>query len=496
MSKHNYFVIFLKKINLSINNLLKKYLNRLKFQNLLIISRSNKVFLTFVALTILFLSYLSIPHTYDKGEISKELENQLKDKFNLNFVFKEDFQYKFFPRPHFIITDSFIIEKQKEISQIKELSIYVSLDNLFSKKNMIIKDVIIENANFNLNNQNYNFFINLLDANLLENNIKIKNSNVFFRNNDEEVLFINKIKKINLYYDIHELRNNFYSDNEIFNISYSLNTHKVKDKKKLYSKINFNLLKLQIQNQIDYSKTNHKGLVNFIYDKDKSEANYQWDKNSFSFNWFDKLSKSNFNYKGHVNFNPFYSNLEGDTNKINLVHLFKFNSLTMQIFKSEILNNKNLNIDLSIKSKKIDNYENFINILMNLNIKKGLIDFDKTKFSWKKNIDFEISDSLIYVNENQLMLDCKITAKIIKYNEIYKFLQTPKNLRPELNKIEFNFSYNFDQQEVNFDEIKINDKYNKKVNDILNQMSLKKDKLQNKIYFKNIMKKTIMAYAG
>ena len=40
MSKHNYFVIFLKKINLSINNSLKKYLNRLKFQNLLIISRN------------------------------------------------------------------------------------------------------------------------------------------------------------------------------------------------------------------------------------------------------------------------------------------------------------------------------------------------------------------------------------------------------------------------------------------------------------------------
>ena len=71
MSKHNYFVIFLKKINLSVNSLLEKYLNKLNFSNLSNIGRSNKVFLTFAILIVLFLSYLSIPYTYDKVKLVK-----------------------------------------------------------------------------------------------------------------------------------------------------------------------------------------------------------------------------------------------------------------------------------------------------------------------------------------------------------------------------------------------------------------------------------------
>ena len=154
MSKNNHYVKFFKKIYLSINRLLEQYLNKLNPNNLLNILRSNKVFVTFVAIIILFLSYLSIPHVYNKAEIQKEFENQLSDKFGLNFNFKQNFEYNFYPRPHFIIKESSILEKEIKISDIKKLSIYVSLKNLFSLKNIIIKDVILENANFNLNKKN------------------------------------------------------------------------------------------------------------------------------------------------------------------------------------------------------------------------------------------------------------------------------------------------------------------------------------------------------
>ena len=90
MSKNNYFVKFFKKIYLFINRLLEKYLNKLNPNNLSNILRSNKVFVTFVAIVILFLSYLSIPHAYNKVEIQKELQNQLFNKFGLNFNFTQN----------------------------------------------------------------------------------------------------------------------------------------------------------------------------------------------------------------------------------------------------------------------------------------------------------------------------------------------------------------------------------------------------------------------
>ena len=82
------------------------------------------------------------------------------------------------------------------------------------------------------------------------------------------------------------------------------------------------------------------------------------------------------------------------------------------------------------------------------------------------------------------------------YNEIYKLLQISKKLRPELKKLEFNFNYNFDYQTANFSDFKINGKINKKVSDTLKKIDIKKEKLQNKIYFKNVIRQVISAYVG
>ena len=496
MNKHNTFVIFFKKFNLSVNSLLEKYLNKLNLINLSNIISSNKVFLIFVSLIILFLSYLSIPYVYNSEEIRKELENQLSNKLSLNFNLSDNVNYKFFPRPHFIINKSSILKNQKKISNIKKLRIYVALENLFSLKNIIVKDIVLEDTNFNLNKKNTNFFIKLLDNNFLGSSFIIKNSNIFFRNIDQEVLFINKIINMKYYNDPKELINFIKSENEIFNIPYTFEAHKDIEKKKFFSKIKLNFLKLQIENEFDYGKSEKIGLLRLIYDKNKSEASYKFNKNFFNFNFSDKLIDPKFAYEGNINFNPFYSIFRGNTDKLNISNLFNSNSASSQLLKTEILNNKNLNIDLSINAKKIFQLQNIIDVILNLKIHEGLIDIDRTRFSWNDHVDFKILDSLLYVNENQLVLDGKLILDIKDYNEIYKFLQSPMNLRPELKKIEFNFLYNFDQQIINFNTITIDNKIDKKVNEFLKKLILKKNNLQNKIYIKKIMKSAIAAYVG
>ena len=496
MRKNNHFVIFFKKFNVSTNSLLQKYLNKLNITNLSNIGRSNKLYLTFFALIVLFLSYLSIPHIYDKEEIRKELESQLLDKFKLNFIFSKNFNYNSFPRPHFIFEGSSIVENQVKVSDIKKLRIYVSLDNLFSLKNIAINDVILENTNFNLDKQNSNFFIKLLNNSFSESSFNIKNSIVFYRNDESEVLFINKIIKMRYYYNPKESKNIVNSENEIFNIPYSFESYNDKIKKKIFTKINLNYLKLQIENELDYTNHKKKGLMQIIHDKNKSKASYNLNKNYFNFNLLEKSKDPKFAYNGNINFNPFYSSLKGNTDKINLLNFFKTNSLFVQLFKTEILNNENLSIDLNIEAKKIAQFQNFINIILNFKIQEGLIDIDNTKLNWKNYIDFTISDSLFYVNKNELILDGKLILDIKNYNEIYKFLQTSKNLRPELKKLEFNFNYNFDQQIIDFQKIKINNKISKKVNDMLKKIILKDDKFQNKIYFRNLIKEALAAYAG
>ena len=150
MSKHNYFVKILLKINNFINSLLERNLNKLNAANLKKILINNKIFLIILLLVILFLSYLSIPNIYNQNQISEELKKSLAEKLNLEFNFEKKFNYKFFPRPHFITNESSLIFNEKKISEISKIKIYVSLDKLFSLKNIKVKDVIIDGANFNL----------------------------------------------------------------------------------------------------------------------------------------------------------------------------------------------------------------------------------------------------------------------------------------------------------------------------------------------------------
>ena len=123
MSKKNYFVIFLKKINLFITNLLEKYLNKLNIKDFIkkksYILSGNKALLSLATLVIIFFSYLSIPYIYNEAEIKAELKNQLFDKFNTNFIFSNNFNYKFLPRPHFVIENSSILENQKKYQWLK-----------------------------------------------------------------------------------------------------------------------------------------------------------------------------------------------------------------------------------------------------------------------------------------------------------------------------------------------------------------------------------------
>jgi hypothetical protein len=496
MKKHNFFVIFLKKINLSINNLLKKYLNKLNLNNFSNIIRSNKFFITFFVLFILFLSYLLIPNIYNKTQITKELKNQLLDKFNLEFNFSQNLKYNFFPRPHFSSIDAVILNNQSEISKIKKLKIYVSLSNLLSLDNIKVNNLILENANFNFNNKNYDFFINLLDKNFKDSTFEIKDSNIFYRNINQDVLFINKIINMKYYYDINDLKNISVSKNKIFNLPYSLELHNNKTEKKIFTKINLEFFKTQIVNEINYSGDIKLGSSNLIFNKNKSNVTYKIKKNSLIFRIFDKLNTPNFSYKGKINFSPFYSSLKGVTDKIDFSSFFKSNALITQLLKTELLNNKNLNFHLGVNASQIQNHESFVNIFLNSKIQEGLIDIDNTKFSWKEHVNFEISDSLIYVNNNELVLDGKLDIAINDYVEIYKFLLTPKSYRTKIKKLQLNFNYNFDKKIISLNNIKINNKLNHNVNNLLKSLIFRGDKLQNKIYLKKIFNEIIKAYAG
>ena len=496
MKKSKIVIKYLINIYKSINNLLEKNLNKLNINNLRNLSKNNKIILTFVALFIFFISYLLLPTLYNQADISKELKKKLLNNYSLNLNFENNLKYSFFPRPNFTTTETSIIDKNNEVSKIGSIKIYVSLENLFSLKKVDVKELILENLNLNLNKNNYNFFINLLSNSYLDRNLEIKNSNVFFKNSKQEVLFINKILNMKYYYDANELKNILYANNEIFNIPYNIKFYDDKEEKKLFSILDLNFLKLKINNQYDYSGKIKNGVSNFSYNKLKSNIIYEIKKNFFEYEIFEKANEPNFYYNGKFHFKPFYSSLNGNTQDLNLSYLLGSNALLTQLLKTEIFNNKNIDFQLNIVAKNLQYNSSINNLNINSKIQEGLIDVDNTKFKWKNFAEFKLVDSLIYVKDGELLLDGKLEVNINNYNEIYKFLLTPKNFRKKINKLDFNFTYNFDQKLANFEDIKVDEIIDENLNNIFRNIVLKKDKLKNKIYFRNLLNEAIKGYFG
>jgi hypothetical protein len=498
MNRHIFFLKFLKKINSTINSLLERNLNKLNSNNLKKLLINNKIFLSIVVAIILFFSYLSIPNIFNQSEISAQLKKVLLKELNLEFNFEKKLNYKFLPRPHFIINESSIIFNENKISEINKLKIYVSLENLFSLKNMKVQNVIIEEGNFNLDKKNYKFFINLLDSNFKDIKLQVINSNIFYRNLENDVLFINKITNAKYIHEPNESKNVLYSKNNIFNLPYSIDFFKNKNKneKKFNSKLNIESLGFQMENQFSYSEKFILGSSEFNYLNLKSVVEYKTNKNYFEFKLFDKAQKSKFSYNGKLNFKPFHSYLKGYTTELNFDHLFSTHAIIKQLLKTEIFNNKNIDFKLNISANKIKNFNNFKNVILKSKIEEGLIDLDQTKFSWKNHVNFNLTDSLIYIKDGKLILDANSEINITNLDEVYKFLITPKSLRKKINKININFTYLFDEKIININNIKVNDKIEQNLNNNINTIYLKDNILQNKVYFKKFLNDAIKNYAG
>ena len=256
------------------------------------------------------------------------------------------------------------------------------------------------------------------------------------------------------------------------------------------------MIKLKIENELNIKNKKKIGKSDLVINKFKRIVEYEIENNNFKFNIFDRIDEPSIYYKGKLNLKPFYSNLDGDLDEINLNYLFNSNAIITQLLKTEIFNNKNIDFQLNISADKIYKNINFRNIDLKSKIQDGLIDLDNSKFKWKNHVEFELLESLIFVRDGELVLDGKLKMDVKDYNELYKYLLTPKNYRNKFERIDLNFTYNFDKKTAELKDIKIDNKINKNINQILNNVIFKKDNLENKIYFKNLLNEAIKSYAG
>ena len=237
MSKKISLLKNFNKLLLSVNTRIESFFNAIK--NLINTKKKTKSNLTNVdrvilisagSIVIAFISYFLIPTFYDKDSVKIKIENQILEKYNLEVKFGESIKYGLFPKPHYSIKNSIIYYDKKELATIDSTKIYFSIKNFFSFKNFKIKDVNFKKTEFEINSENITFFEKILNSNKSEYSINFSDSNLFYKDKNDDVMFLSKIDRLNFLYT-DELEQQLIARINIFNIVFKININNNLSKK-------------------------------------------------------------------------------------------------------------------------------------------------------------------------------------------------------------------------------------------------------------------------
>ena len=349
----------------------------------------------------------------------------------------------------------------------------------------------LKKNDFNIKIDDLTFFKKLLTTAPNENEIIFKNSNLFFRSNDDEILFLNKIYDSKFYYDSYNLENVLIAKNELFNAPYKLVIKNNKFNKNIFSRFKSQRIRLNIENNLSYEDNFKKGLLDILFVNKSASLNYLIKENSLIFNTNDPKI-----FNGSMNFKPFYLAIKLNYEGLSTKNLFNDESIIMYLIKSEIMNNENLNVNIEFNVKDLTNLNELSNLSLNLGLEQGDIIFSKSKIIWRDNVEIELNEGLLNYVNNEIILTGKLTINAQDIGDFYRSFQIKKNDRKKIKKIQFDFAYNFFKKKFKFDNVRIDEKSNEKIDNFIEKYNSSEKVFLNKITFKNFVNNFFKVYSG
>ena len=489
MSKKNTFIKNFNKSLLSVNERIESFFNRL--ENLLNFKKKtkNKVLnidknflISIGTIIILFLSYFSVPTFYDKASVKIKLKNEILKKYNLEVKFNGPLRYSLFPRPHYFINDLNIIDKEESLAKSDSTRIYISINNFFSFKDLHIKNLKFKKTEFSINSNNFGFFKKILDSRKNDHNdIDFNDSSLFFKDQNNDVIFIINIKSLNFLYN-DKFEQELNTSLSIFNVPFKIKITNNVDKKNSFIDIDSNKLRLNIQNNFEYSKEKKTGVLNLKVIKNLDKINYVLSKNSLIFD-----TKGN-NLRGKLDFRPFYLSSNFKFYQLNAAKLFKDDSIFLNLLNSEILNNPNLNASININFDRIKNSNYFKNIIIKTYFEEGNIIIKKSSLNWKNSVIVNFDDVQMINENNKVSFTGAVSLDFNNIDEFYRQYQIKRIYRKKLKNISLDFFFDLNQNEIQFDNLRIDGVSNKSFDNYTNKLNSKKKNLFNKVIFRNEIK--------
>ena len=209
-----------------------------------------------------------------------------------------------------------------------------------------------------------------------------------------------------------------------------------------------------------------------------------------------KLLNDNVKYDGLIQLNPFDLILNINSKKFDYNKNVFINNFFLEILKTNLLFNKNLNAKVSFSSEDLINNKLFDNLKIFLNFNNGNINFDKSYLANNKIGKLNLDRGKIYNEDSQLVFKGRFNFIIKNEVEFFRTFQIPKNSRLKIKNIYFDLEYNLFEKEFQIISLKLNNlniEDNDIMLDLINDYN-KENEIKNWIDLKSLINKIFIIY--
>ncbi len=468
-----------------IRNLKKYNQSKKKFYHL-----DNKIAISAASLLLLCFSYFLIPVFYKEDSVKTSLINQISDKYDINIEFKEKIKYGLFPKPFFYTKNLDIKYNEKVIANSGYVKFFISFKNFFLSENISIKNLVFQDTEFNINSNNINFFLKSLNSSDKENEFIFKRSKFFYKDQNDDLLFLSKINNFNFFYDDVNNFQKVKSSFEVFNIPFKLDISKNVISENKNIKLVSKKIRLNIETSVEYGEDKISGIFDIVSINKRNLFSYFIKDNSLNF----LSSKKDF--RGEVNFKPFYLSTDLNFNFISQKKIFQSESLLIDLLDSELLNNPNLNASINIKIDKIDKFDYLQDFISKIHLGDGRILIKNFNTQWNDSVLIK-SNEIEFLNDiDGKKLVGEITFNFDDIEKFFRYFQIKRNYRDVFKTIRLDFVYDLTLDKLIMNNLRIDNKSSKKIDKFLNLYNKRENNPFNKVTIRNFIKEFFKVYAG
>jgi len=284
----------------------------------------------------------------------------------------------------------------------------------------------------------------------------LNNVNLFFRDQNNEIILISKVKKFEYFFNLKNKEKKLNILGNLFGSNFKFNWEKNFINPYITnSNIKFKNPNLNISNIFNKQNENFvKAQTNFSFLRNKLNLRYKFNKDKIEF--IDDKNKKIYHSKliGNIKLDPFFFDLNLILSNISIETALK--NIFLNLYKTNKSSYLNFNGNLKINLNEINN-RLFENLVLNINFLEDKITLDQSSLSLKKIGKINFSTPVVYEKNQQIFVKSKITFDVDNQQELYKRFLISRQNRIDLKKVYFELEYNIDEanyylSNINFTE--------------------------------------------